>query len=51
MIDAVIFDWGGTLTPWKTMDFRAGWRTYATPNAPPLRPPPSPRRTPAAGPP
>jgi putative hydrolase of the HAD superfamily len=29
MIDAVIFDWGGTLTPWKTMDFHAGWRTYA----------------------
>ncbi|MGH3658194.1 MAG: HAD family hydrolase [Micromonosporaceae bacterium] len=22
-VDAVIFDWGGTLTPWKTMDFDA----------------------------
>ena len=29
MIRAVIFDWGGTLTPWRTMDFRAGWRAYA----------------------
>ncbi|NMH99122.1 HAD-IA family hydrolase [Pseudonocardia acidicola] len=28
MIEAVIFDWGGTLTPWKTMDFHAGWRAY-----------------------
>jgi putative hydrolase of the HAD superfamily len=25
-VDAVIFDWGGTLTPWKTMDGRAWWR-------------------------
>ena len=29
MIEAVIFDWGGTLTPWRTMDFLAGWRAYA----------------------
>ncbi|GAA1877509.1 hypothetical protein GCM10009836_68650 [Pseudonocardia ailaonensis] len=29
MIDAVIFDWGGTLTPWLTMDFHAGWQAYA----------------------
>ncbi|MHA6792766.1 HAD family hydrolase [Pseudonocardia bannensis] len=29
MIEAVIFDWGGTLTPWKTMDFHAGWRAYS----------------------
>ncbi len=29
MIEAVIFDWGGTLTPWLTMDFLAGWRAYA----------------------
>ncbi|GAA4548095.1 HAD family hydrolase [Pseudonocardia xishanensis] len=28
-VDAVVFDWGGTLTPWVTMDFHAGWRTYA----------------------
>lgn len=26
---AVIFDWGGTLTPWVTMDMRAGWQIYA----------------------
>ena len=29
MIEAVIFDWGGTLTPWLTMDFLAGWQAYA----------------------
>ncbi len=28
-LEAVIFDWGGTLTPWVTVDFHAGWRTYA----------------------
>jgi putative hydrolase of the HAD superfamily len=28
-IDAVIFDWGGTLTPWKTIDFIATWRAVA----------------------
>lgn len=24
-VEAVIFDWGGTLTPWKTIDFVAAW--------------------------
>jgi len=24
-VDAVLFDWGGTLTPWHTVDLRAGW--------------------------
>jgi putative hydrolase of the HAD superfamily len=28
-IDAVIFDWGGTLTPWHTIDYEAEWRTIA----------------------
>jgi putative hydrolase of the HAD superfamily len=28
-IEAVIFDWGGTLTPWQTIDFEAEWRTVA----------------------
>ena len=28
-VDAVIFDWGGTLTPWKNMDGRAWWRIAA----------------------
>lgn len=27
--DAVIFDWGGTLTPWHTIDLAAQWRAYA----------------------
>jgi HAD superfamily hydrolase (TIGR01549 family) len=27
-IDAVIFDWGGTLTPWHTLDIREMWRAY-----------------------
>lgn len=26
---AVIFDWGGTLTPWLTIDHLAAWRSYA----------------------
>ncbi|HEY0454585.1 HAD family hydrolase [Actinophytocola sp.] len=26
---AVIFDWGGTLTPWRTIDYLAAWRSYA----------------------
>lgn len=26
---AVIFDWGGTLTPWRHVDYRAAWRSYA----------------------
>jgi putative hydrolase of the HAD superfamily len=29
-IDAVIFDWGGTLTPWRTVDYEAEWRTIAS---------------------
>jgi len=29
MIKAVIFDWGGTLSPWKTIDNREGWRLLA----------------------
>jgi len=29
MIEAVIFDWGGTLAPWVAMDHLAGWRGYA----------------------
>jgi putative hydrolase of the HAD superfamily len=28
-IEAVIFDWGGTLTPWHTVDFRVGWQEVA----------------------
>jgi putative hydrolase of the HAD superfamily len=28
-VDAVIFDWGGTLTPWKTGDGNAWWRIAA----------------------
>jgi HAD superfamily hydrolase (TIGR01509 family) len=26
---AVIFDWGGTLTPWRTVDYLDTWRAYA----------------------
>lgn len=26
---AVIFDWGGTLTPWYPVDYVAAWRSYA----------------------
>jgi len=29
MIDAVVFDWGGTLTPWMTVDAHDAWRAYA----------------------
>jgi putative hydrolase of the HAD superfamily len=28
-IAAVVFDWGGTLTPWHTIDFASQWRSYA----------------------
>jgi len=28
-VDAVIFDWGGTLTPWHTVDYREEWRSLA----------------------
>jgi putative hydrolase of the HAD superfamily len=27
-LDAVIFDWGGTLTPWHTIDLREQWAHY-----------------------
>jgi putative hydrolase of the HAD superfamily len=33
-IDAVIFDWGGTLTPWHTLDLTAPWQAYAEVIAP-----------------
>lgn len=33
-IDAVIFDWGGTLTPWHTVDLAEQWRVYAQVVAP-----------------
>jgi putative hydrolase of the HAD superfamily len=29
VIEAVIFDWGGTLTPWKRIDNLEGWRLLA----------------------
>ena len=29
MIEAVIFDWGGTLTPWHTVDLEKQWHVYA----------------------
>ncbi len=28
-VDAVVFDWGGTLTPWHTIDLLEQWRHYA----------------------
>jgi putative hydrolase of the HAD superfamily len=28
-IEAVVFDWGGTLTPWKTIDAHEAWHAYA----------------------
>jgi putative hydrolase of the HAD superfamily len=28
-VQAVIFDWGGTLTPWHTVDIHVGWRDVA----------------------
>ncbi|KGN40494.1 HAD family hydrolase [Knoellia aerolata] len=28
-LDAVIFDWGGTLTPWHDVDLPEQWRVYA----------------------
>jgi putative hydrolase of the HAD superfamily len=28
-VEAVIFDWGGTLTPWHTVDVRDAWLAYA----------------------
>ncbi|MGH3498032.1 MAG: HAD family hydrolase [Nocardioidaceae bacterium] len=32
-IEAVIFDWGGTLTPWRTMDYREESRALASDHA------------------
>jgi len=29
-LQAVIFDWGGTLTPWHTIDLTDQWRVYAS---------------------
>ncbi len=28
-VDAVVFDWGGTLTPWHDIDLRRQWVVYA----------------------
>lgn len=28
-VDAVVFDWGGTLTPWHDIDLHAQWYAYA----------------------
>jgi len=28
-VRAVVFDWGGTLTPWHTVDLAGQWRAYA----------------------
>lgn len=33
-VDAVIFDWGGTLTPWHTIDLREQWAAYTRVRAP-----------------
>lgn len=33
-IKAVIFDWGGTLTPWHTVDHAALWRSVCEPHYP-----------------
>jgi putative hydrolase of the HAD superfamily len=33
-IQAVIFDWGGTLTPWHTVDHAALWRSVCEPHYP-----------------
>ena len=33
-IEAVIFDWGGTLTPWHTVDHAALWRSVCEPHFP-----------------
>ncbi len=36
-VRAVIFDWGGTLTPWHTIDHAELWRTVCAPHFPPGR--------------
>jgi putative hydrolase of the HAD superfamily len=33
-VDAVIFDWGGTLTPWHTIDGAAMWSSVCRPHFP-----------------
>lgn len=33
-VDAVIFDWGGTLTPWHTIDYISHWRSICEPHFP-----------------
>jgi len=33
-VAAVIFDWGGTLTPWHALDHEALWREVCTPHFP-----------------
>src|SRR6266581_3408018 len=33
-VRAVIFDWGGTLTPWHSIDLRALWADACTPHFP-----------------
>jgi putative hydrolase of the HAD superfamily len=33
-VRAVVFDWGGTLTPWHTVDFGEQWHAYASRYAP-----------------
>lgn len=33
-VQAVIFDWGGTLTPWHTIDHATMWRTVCAPHFP-----------------
>ncbi|MGH3357383.1 MAG: HAD family hydrolase [Nocardioidaceae bacterium] len=33
-IEAVIFDWGGTLVPWATIDYREEWACVARASAP-----------------
>ena len=36
-VKAVIFDWGGTLTPWHAIDHETLWRTVCTPHFPGAR--------------
>jgi putative hydrolase of the HAD superfamily len=36
-VRAVIFDWGGTLTPWHLIDHDALWRAICAPHFPPER--------------
>ena len=36
VVRAVIFDWGGTLTPWHTIDHAALWRDVCAPHFAPV---------------